>query len=263
MGGRGSYFVSLGADNRNLKNSRAGVGGGFSALLANVNIRGDSETRKDNPSFKNLKRKYNIHVYRSTDNIDEKFLTKQTDSIAQVLENVKNDYNISHKHIIGSTRRNTTTIHALTINPNTNALMMLSKPIRIVYNTRIFEGENGEKDYIKRKQEAIDKHWSVYVPPSKVAVSTTIHELGHALQLSLYRRDVRDKSISFEVYANRMKKAIIDITTKKYKSNINSLSDYSADSSMEWFAETFTSLQLNGKVSPLTKAMDDYLKGMN
>ncbi len=59
-----------------------------------------------------------------------------------------------------------------------------------------------------------------------------------------------------------MRTDVINIAETRYKEKNNSVCIYASRNAEEWFAETFTSMHLNGvNSSGLTKALNDYLKG--
>lgn len=64
--------------------------------------------------------------------------------------------------------------------------------------------------------------------------------------------------------ATKIKNEVITICKNKYKDDNIYLSDYSKDEDngkdYEWFAETFTNLELSSNPAPIAKALGDYLK---
>ena len=60
--------------------------------------------------------------------------------------------------------------------------------------------------------------------------------------------------------AIRIKNEVINICKNKYKNNNINLSNYSKTNEREWFAETFTNLELAEEPAPIALALGDYLK---
>lgn len=262
MGGRGSGYDALGGGNEEKRKLGSGDRASDENIIYHQN---DSPTEKQNPSFDLINKKYNIAVYRSTDKINVNFLIKQVDAIADVLQNLDESYNISFRHVTGGTKRNRTTIRAAQAGLSTLAFTKQGKPLQIYYNKKFYNGDDAEARIIKETKKSVESGWHAKVPESKYSVYVTVHELGHAVQHALYNRHVgkNPKSIDFVTYANNMRAEILKIAKTKYKTNYNTVSEYAAYNSAEWFAETFTAVQLGGATTPLTKAFNDYVKGVN
>lgn len=120
--------------------------------------------------------------------------------------------------------------------------------------------ENAKEKYILNLNKSIDVGFKASVPNNKKAYYTSVHELGHAVQHAMYKKETGNKYDGFEKYAEKMRGDIIKLAKDKYNTKTNVVSKYSTQNAPEWFAETFTSLMLNGALTPLTKAINEYMK---
>lgn len=98
------------------------------------------------------------------------------------------------------------------------------------------------------------------------------HELGHAVENGLVSKIAKEKNIN--LYTNfiegkkkieaDIKNEVLKIYQKDFDNSINLdkifLSKYSRTNDAEWFAETFTNLQLADNPSPIAQALDKFLR---
>lgn len=140
--------------------------------------------------------------------------------------------------------------------------------IRLVLNDIVID----DSDYfVHMKNNAIKRHYSVEVDSDKIKLYTTTHEFGHYLEENLFRKQynkLNNLSINYSNFSNleatRIKNEVIKIKNKKFAnlkdSSIIEISDYSKTNNFEWFAETFTNLELSSNPQPIALALGEYLK---
>lgn len=133
--------------------------------------------------------------------------------------------------------------------------------------------------FVEKKQNSIDIGWSVKVEKDNVNIYTTTHEFGHLIEENIIREKF-NKLNEIDYFSFRRKEAtkikneVINICKNKY---INAkmlsqddiyISDYAKSSSLgdggdyEWFAETFTNMELSKNPSSIALALRDYLRSI-
>lgn len=264
MGGRGSSYTGYGNGNELnilLRNEFKGP------KIRDIKDPNDDVTKKETQIIEKLKRKRNIVVYKSTDKIDEVLLNKNLTAVDNVLDVMKNDYGISYKHLIGDGSSKRSSIRASKGDNSYYAYATRDSKgnFKMYLNKRVYEVDNAEEKLINSTKKQILSGDSPKVPDDKLSDYVIVHELGHLVQYALYRKDSQKKvydNNEFIRYATKMRDDVLIIAKGKYKEKNNAVCKYAAKNSVEWFAETFASMHLNGiESSGLTKALNDYLKG--
>jgi len=132
--------------------------------------------------------------------------------------------------------------------------------------------------YVKKKYLAMQDGKCAKVDERKLKVYTTTHEFGHCLEESIMRKrylSSREKNEeTYEIFrikeAERIKNKVVENLQKKYtmplKNDMIFISTYAEfqkeyNCYFEWFAETFTNLELSSKPTPIAKELGEYLKG--
>lgn len=263
MGGRGSSFSATGSGNEGVRQ----LSNDFSSnIIIDIKDSNDSITDRETDAILELKHKRNIVVYKSTDNIDEPLLDKNLLAVNDVLDTMKNDYGMSYKHLIGGDAKQRSSVKA---SKGRGYYAYATRDsmgrFEVYLNKNIYEKPESEKYIIEKTKKDVETGFSPKVPDDKLSVYVIVHELGHLVQFALFRKESKQKHYErkdFEKYATKMRDDVIDIAKTKYKEKNNTVCSYAAKNSAEWFAETFSSMHLNGvDSSGLTKALNDYLKG--
>lgn len=132
--------------------------------------------------------------------------------------------------------------------------------------------------YVKKKFLAMQDGDCAKVDERKLKVYTTTHEFAHCLEESIMRkRYLSSKEKTKETYrefrikeAARIKEKVVENLQKKYtmplKDDMIFVSSYAKYNKeyncyFEWFAETFTNLELSSKPTPIARELGEYLKG--
>ena len=133
--------------------------------------------------------------------------------------------------------------------------------------------------YVALKQEAIDKGESALVDKQNVKIFTTTHEFGHMLEDCIihkrYLKEAKHLNITYSEYqkveAERIKNQVVKILQNKYTLPVNDDMIYVSSGAkkgvkenayFEWFAETFTNLELSSKPMPIAKALGEYIRSV-
>lgn len=127
---------------------------------------------------------------------------------------------------------------------------------------------NNNKLYIMLKRDAIKKGQSVKVDDNKINIYTSTHEFGHLLEENIIRKRYnshKNKGLDYnlfkEVEASRIKNEVVKIYKTRYNNDDIYLSTYANQGGdFEWFAETFTNLELSSKPAPIAETLGDYLR---
>ena len=267
MGGRGSAYKT--ALKRHLENEDDNP-------QVNVDINDfytDIETEYHNEMFDKLK-KYKISVRQSTDDIDDKIFERQEKTVLSIAK--------KYNKILSYT----TELQDIQL----GAEMMNDKKAPIAYclpalkNGRIIQRVVINKKYLQDYDTLINTVNYGIKEKEFVAVNQTFnnrdyvltHEFGHVIENSLFQKymkkqhlylnDINDYDRLRKNMAIRIKNEVINICQKNYfndkiinEDNIN-LSNYSTQNAREWFAETFTNLELAEEPAPIALALGDYLK---
>lgn len=259
MGGRGSKFSLQGPNEIYVKLSNNQPQKITSPIWFLPN---DEETKRKNEEVIKLKKRANIITFKSTDYMEEDFLKRNIKSINDHLELAKTRYKINYKYFINTDKKKHGFIKGAHIGDNTKAFTQVADNggIMIIYNLAKFDTNNFIQTQ-KILNNEIKSGFKAHVPPNKRELYTTTHELGHAVQLSMYKKEFGKHEIDsdFMKYAAKERNYIVKLAKDKYNSTTNAVSLYAKENGAEWFAETYTSLMLNGAKTPLTKALDDYL----
>lgn len=145
----------------------------------------------------------------------------------------------------------------------------LNPSIRLVLrNKLIYDTE----DYVSNEKKDISINWHTKVDDNKVHLYTTTHEFGHVLESSIIHKHIKrenKKITSDEIQklktdlATRIKNQVINICKQKYKDDNIYVSDYAEkdDDPFEFFAETFTNLELSSQPKKIAIALNDFLQG--
>lgn len=129
--------------------------------------------------------------------------------------------------------------------------------------------------YVQRKFASMQKNTCAKVDVDKLKIYTTTHEFGHCLEESIMRERYlkSNKKETYKVFkwreAERIKNKVVENLQKNYtmplKNDMIFVSEYAkyqADYNCyyEWFAETFTNLELSSKPTPIAIELGKYLK---
>ena len=98
------------------------------------------------------------------------------------------------------------------------------------------------------------------------------HELGHAVENSIITKIAKSRKIDLKFSTSqtfgRIEKEIFNDVIKIFQNHYQNikrkdkiyLSKYSTSNNAEWFAETFTNLQLSDNPEPIARALEEYLR---
>lgn len=122
---------------------------------------------------------------------------------------------------------------------------------------------NKTNEFVLAKKQAIKTGWAVDVDEANISIYTTTHEFGHLVEENIFRKkfsQLENKNIDYSIFSNKLATEIKNEVIKIYKKNyakgeetdrIN-ISDYSIKGGdFEWFAETFTNLELSSSPKPI------------
>lgn len=146
---------------------------------------------------------------------------------------------------------------------------------RIALSSMVVKRNNS---YIIKKTLAMQDGKCAKVDEQKIGVYTTTHEFGHCLEESIMRKRYlcsKEKNKErYEVFrikeAERIKNKVVENLQKKYtmplKNDMIFISTYAEfqrnyNCYFEWFAETFTNLELSSSPTPIARELGEYLKG--
>lgn len=259
MGGRGSaYIIEKHINNNDNKSS--------SNVLDFIN---DPETEYHNEMFKKLK-SVGVSTRKSTDGIDDKILSRQQEQIYNICSKYKN---------------------ILKFTTETQDIQLGAEDIKeygtLAYcNSMIVNGRTLQRVVIDTKQlKNYDKLLNTveygiknkqFVPINTKFKSRDYlitHEFGHAIENSIFEKVKRNIDLQGndfvrfrKIYATKIKNEVINICKNKFfndtimqEKDIN-LSKYSGKNEREWFAETFTNLELAEKPAPIALSLQEYLR---
>lgn len=128
---------------------------------------------------------------------------------------------------------------------------------------------NDKNYYVALKKNSIKHNQSVSVDSDKIHLYTTTHEYGHLLEENIIRKRYKEKAehlgIDYnkfsELEAARIKNEVVNNYKKMYNKNDINLSTYAkTGGDYEWFAETFTNLELSSNPAPIAKILGDYIR---
>lgn len=258
MGGRGAaYLHTKGNDDKQ---------------LATLSFFNDPETEYQNQMFHKLK-EFNISTRKSTDDIDDKILERQQTQI----------YNIAKKYnYILKETSSSYDIQFGSENIQDEKIIGFCKPTlingsivqRIVLDKKQFS--NYDKITKAVEKGVNDGHFVPINTKFKSRDYLITHEFGHGIENSIYEfeRKKENKILNYNNYlefreqkAIEIKNKVIEIWEKKYttgkKDDKVNLSIYSGVNAREWFAETFTNLELAEKPAPIALALKEFLEEFN
>lgn len=253
MGGRGSSLVAKHIANNDNK-------------IDIVITLGDPESEIHNEMFKKLK-EINISTRKSTDVIDDIIFKRQQ----QQVYTIANKYN---KILSPTTRAHDIEFGAedmkgATLGYCSSSIENGQVKQRIALDTKQFANYDKVVDTVKK---GIKKGW--FAPINTMFKSRdyiVTHEFGHAVENGLITKIREKKGVETNDYVGfvretqaEIKNEVIKIwkkqfTTGKEDDNIY-LSEYSHQTDGEWFAETFTNLELSDNPAPIALALKEYLR---
>ncbi len=239
--------------------------------LGNPNINvdwNDPESDYHSKIFNELK-KNKISTRKSTDDIDDKVLERQQKQVLnlsnkykKILENttISADIQFGSEKLTGGTLG----YCAATLDNNGELIQRICLDKRQLSN------------YDKVTKSVTSGVTSGHFVPINTMFKSrdylVTHELGHAVENSIMTKIAKSRKIDLKVSTlqifKTMQKEIFDDVIKIYKNNYQNknkhdkicLSDYSKSNYGEWFAETFTNLQLSDNPAPIAKALEEYLR---
>lgn len=126
--------------------------------------------------------------------------------------------------------------------------------------------------YRSKMKNHIERGEFAPVDDKNLHISTTVHEYGHVVESAIMHKYFREHNIPItkhtvnkykENLATKIKNKVIDICKTKYKDDKIYVSEYAEanDNPFEFFAETFTNMELSSKPKPIALALRDYLNG--
>lgn len=268
MGGRGSAYIIKQHTSSN--DSFPDIDTGYKVSDFDTDI----ETEYHNEMFDELK-KYKISVRKSTDDIDDKILERQEKTVLHIVKKYNNLLSL------------TSEVQDIQLGaesfPNSGVLAYCAPSVKNGTTIqRVVLNKKQLKDYDKYLKVVDDgiktKH---FVPINQTFNSRdyiTTHEFGHAIENAIFEKVKKDNNLYFytindysrirNIFATRIKNEVKKICQDKYnngkilkKEDIN-LSSYASYNDLEWFAETFTNLELAEKPAPIALALGDYLGRM-
>ena len=182
------------------------------------------------------------------------------EQITQV-DNLLNKYNFVKNDINKDSRTN-----ALIIQVNTGDIMGEKNYARffgghyIEFNEKYFKDS---KLLINNVKEKISKNWWQNIDTNNYNIYPTTHEFGHLVEYKII--DNIEHTHGFKGSLGRGDYIIGDLKiyreiSKRIPDIDKYLSDYGKSTPrFEWFAETFTQMEL-GQKTPLTEALEEYIK---
>lgn len=258
MGGRGSaYLHTRQEDDKPVKS------------ITDIGFFDDPESEYHNEMFDKLKEN-KISTRQSTDDIDDKILARQQEQIYNIstkYKNILSETNSSYDIQFGSEIIKDEKIlgfcQPTILNGSIVQRIVLDKKQFVNYDKVTGAVFKGIKD-------------GQFVPINvkfKLRDYLITHEFGHGVENSIYEfeRKKRFKKLTSENYsefrdeiASEIKNDVIKIWKNKYTTGIEDdkieLSKYSKTNDREWFAETFTNLELAERPAPIALALKEYLE---
>lgn len=272
MGGRGATLAgqhTSGNDTVKLPGNGGRTGGEVDPMLE------VPETLYKDESYDRLK-KIGVSRRRMSDNVDETIVSRQTKQIEKLVDKYHKAYSSATK------KGNEIQIDVCQLRTPKG------KPVNNIAG--IFFRTYGENEGEAPKRKVmVNTHWAERTA-NQVTVSVAsgikdkhfvpidinnareyviTHEMGHALEDSIITKICADRHISYEKYCDKISKQIFDeVWENCQKKNPGKkveacLSNYAATNNEEWFAETFTNLQLSKNPSPIAKALGEYIERFN
>lgn len=228
----------------------------------------DPESNYDTELTEKLKER-GFSTRASTDFADESRLARQQKQIARLSEQYENIYSASTskedihfgtedvRSVSGKPMRNIAGYCAFGYTEDGKIRQ------KIVLNNHQFE-RTAERQQMSIAS-GIREGQFVPIDLDKSREYVVTHEMGHALEISLIIRMCQEKGVPVEENMHRMArqiyKEVYRIAEKdgKLKERDVFLSSYAKQNDAEWFAETFTNLQLSDNPEPIAKALGEYL----
>lgn len=250
MGGRGSKLIEKhikGNDNRQ----------------SDIILLNDPETEYKNDMFKKLKQ-LEISTRKSTDDIDDIVLKRQQEQFYNIA--------VKYKRIL----QNTTQKHEMQLQADKLtggtlaycAFNLSEKSQSIVLDKNQLKDYDKIVDTVKRAVKA--GHFVPINTTFKCRDYIITHENGHAIENGIIVKLSKTKELNSEnikKFQSKIKSEVFDIYLKKYKTGAEDdkiyLSKYSSVNDAEWFAETFTNLELSDKPAPIAQALGEYIRRFN
>lgn len=211
----------------------------------------------------------------STDFADESRLSRQQRQIDQLADRYETIYSVTTKKqpiMFG-----TEDVRSVKGRPMLNiagycAAMEDSKGNmvqKVVLNNRQFE-RTAERQTVA-VASGIRERQFVPIDLEKSREYVVTHEMGHALENSLIQKIAKEKGMDWRKSNNRIEKEIYEKVydmaendgKMKLKKNEIFLSSYAKTNYAEWFAETFTNLQLSDDPKPIAKALGKFIERYN
>ena len=261
MGGRGSAYLLHIRGNDNRINKQV------SEFLT------DPESEYHNEMFNKLKENH-ISTRMSTDDVDDKILERQQVQIYNISSKYKNilKYTVSKKDIqfgIIDIKKSGTLGYCSVRLDESSSIQ------RIVLDKKQFN--NYDKVVSEVEKGVLRGHFVPINLKFKSRDYLITHEFGHAIENSIIEKErIKhnlndnnfDNFIRFrDIMAARIKSEVINIKNKKFAnlkdSSIIEISNYSSKNDYDWFAETFTNLELSDSPKPIALALKEYLKEQN
>lgn len=274
MGGRGSKYETI--INKHINSQDDLPQNDSTIAIDELKILLDTETEYHNEMYDKLKA-LKVSVRQSTDDLDDKILERQEKTVY----NVVNKYN---KIISYTTELQDLQLGADTIKSKRGDDVPIAYCLPMLKNGQITQRVVINKNYYKNYDDIVSTiNYGIknkrFVPIDQKFNTrdyTLTHEFGHAIENGLYQKTLKANNIFLE--HNLQLKTYIENTAIKIKDEVKKicqqkynngkiltqdeiyLSEYSKKNAREWFAETFTNLELAEKPAPIALALGDYLK---
>lgn len=274
MGGRGSAYETKLKKHINFQDDMPQNNSNI--VIDKLKILQDTETEYHNEMFDELK-KYKISVRKSTDDLDDKILERQEKTVYNVVKK----YN---KIISYTTELQDLQLGAEEIKAKRGQDVPIAYCLPMLKNGQITQRVVINKDYYKNYDDIVstikygikNKHCVPINENFNTRDYILTHEFGHAIENGLYQKNLKNNNIFFnhelqlktytENTAIKIKDEVKKICQQKYNNgkiltqDEIYLSKYSKKNAREWFAETFTNLELADNPAPIALALGDYLK---
>ena len=237
--------------------------------LGNPNINvdwNDPESEYHSEMFKELK-KNNISTRKSTDDIDDKVLERQQMqvlSLSNKYQNILKNTTIASDIQFGS--------EELTGGILGYCASTLDSYGELIQRVCLDKGQLSNYDKVVKSVTSgvTSGHFVPINTMFKSRDYLITHELGHAVENSIIIKIVKNNKLQYTLITKqnlqqKIKNDIINLWQTKYKKDGDKihLSKYSMKTPGEWFAETFTNLQLSDKPESISMALEEYLRRYN